>query len=65
MKKFRRQKKEKTVRSERKLLQYRQMPDKISRDTSKDISNFLQYFKMFIYFVHISGGKPNDVQKPR
>jgi hypothetical protein len=40
------------VGSARRLLQYCQLPDKNSRDISRDIWNFSQHFKIFICLFH-------------
>jgi hypothetical protein len=56
--------KEKAAGGARRLLQHCQLPDKNSRDTSRDIWNFSRYFKICIYvfiYFKISSGSPTDV----
>ena len=46
------------VVSARPLLQYYQFPDKISRDISRYIYNFLRYFKVVMYLFRYFSRNP-------
>jgi hypothetical protein len=53
--------KQKAVGSTRKLLQYCQLSDKNSRDILRDLQNFSQYIKSFMYLLHDFSLYPIDV----